>query len=132
MHKEILFAIDKQISFLEKNVAPKGQEAVHMECLNVLRQARLGNFEELEAFREEMVLINEALRNPVTREMVEAKKFEEAKTQPILGAALQDNTLQESIKSAQDAIFQPALQSVMYLGKILIPVISLMDDPDED
>lgn len=132
MHEEMLFAIDKQIAFLEKNAAPKGQEAVHMECLNMLTQARLGNYEALEEHRKQIVLLNAALRDPVTREMVEAKKLEAAKTHPILGSALQDNTLQESIKSAEDAIFQPALQSVMYLGKILSPVISLMDDPDED
>ena len=101
-----------------------------MECLNMLTQARSGNYEALEKHRKQIVLLNKALRNPVAREMVEAKKIEEAKTHSILGAALQDNTLQKSIKSAEDAVFQPALQSVMYLGKILIPVISLMDDPN--
>ena len=51
-----------------------------MECLNALRQARAGNYEEIENFRKMAANIAVAARNPVTREMVEAKKLNYQKT----------------------------------------------------
>ena len=132
MTNELKNAIHEQIVFLEKNAAPKGQEAVHMECLNALRQARAGDYEEIENFRKMAADIAVAVRNPVTREMVEAEKIKLSKDNPKYAAVLQNKALQSSIKTAEDAIYQPALQSVMYMLKIVSPVTSLMDDPDKD
>lgn len=131
MTNELVDAINEQIAFLEKNAAPKGQEAIHMECLNALRQARAGNYEEIENFRKMAADIAVAARNPVTREMVKTKKIELSKDNPEYAAVLQNNALQSSIETAEDAIYQPALQSVMYMLKIVSPVTSLMENPDQ-
>ncbi|MBK7720394.1 MAG: hypothetical protein IPJ36_17875 [Simplicispira sp.] len=58
-------------------------------------------------------------------------KIELSKDNPEYAAVLQNKALQSSIKTAEDAIYQPALQSVMYMLKIVSPVTSLMENPDE-
>ena len=133
MQQRLMNAIEQQIVFLENNAPPEEQKSVHMEILIALKQARSGNSALLEKHRLSIFKLTEMLRGPLlTREMVEEKKLQVAELNSAYKAAFENKPLQKSIRAAEDAISQPALNSTIYLLKVLSPVVSLMNEAEGD
>jgi hypothetical protein len=134
MQEELLNAIKQQIKYLENHAAPDGLESTRMELLETLLQARTGDIQRLSKNKDLIRELKSVIEDPnlPTRESNHAHKLELAIKDNAYRSALQDGVLQETLNTALKAAIGISLEVVLYMISVLGPVVSLMDNPEDD
>ena len=134
MQNDFLDAVEKQIGYLQADLAPAGVESTHAEILDALIKAKNGNMQPLYQFHRSWQRLGVVLHDPnlPTPDSVNAEKDRKAAEDGAYRSARQDAALQSLLKNSMDAVVAPVLASVMYMLQVLGPIFSLMDAPESD